>query len=80
MRVHSLQHVPFEGLGSIAAWAERRGHLVSCTRLYAGEALPAQEEFEYSIILPDAERGGEIAGERSGLRIHVLQYSLAEVI
>lgn len=51
MRIHYLQHVPFEGLGSIAAWAERKGHLLSCTRLYAGEALPAQEEFEFLIVM-----------------------------
>jgi GMP synthase (glutamine-hydrolysing) len=51
MRIHYLQHVPFEGLGSIAAWAERKGLLLSRTRLYAGEALPAQEEFEFLIVM-----------------------------
>lgn len=51
MRIHSLQHVPFEGLGSIAAWAERRGHLVSRTRLYAGDALPRLEMFDLLIVM-----------------------------
>lgn len=51
MKIHYLQHVPFEGLGSIAAWAERRGHLVSCSRFWAGDALPAQQDFDFLIVM-----------------------------
>ena len=29
MRLHSLHHVPFESLGSMAAWAQARGHRLS---------------------------------------------------
>jgi GMP synthase-like glutamine amidotransferase len=32
MRVHWLQHVPFEGLGSIEPWLLERGHQLSVTR------------------------------------------------
>ena len=50
MRIHYLQHVPFEGLGSIAGWAERRGpgelHPSFC-RGYTAD----QGEFDFLIIM-----------------------------
>lgn len=49
MKLNYLQHVPFEGLGSIADWAASRGHEVCVTRLFAGDPLP--EEFDGLIVL-----------------------------
>ena len=40
MKVHVLQHVPFEGLGSMAAWLSDRGAEVQYTRFYASPDLP----------------------------------------
>lgn len=40
MQVHVLQHVSFEGLGSIAPWLESRGAEVAYTRLYESPQLP----------------------------------------
>lgn len=40
LRIEILQHVAFEGPGSIETWIRARGHKHSVTRLYAGE-LPA---------------------------------------
>ena len=40
MRVHWLQHVPFEALGSIETWLEATGATVTVTRLYDDEPLP----------------------------------------
>ncbi len=34
MNIHYLQHVPFEGLGNIEAWALDRQHSLSATRFY----------------------------------------------
>jgi GMP synthase-like glutamine amidotransferase len=51
MRLHYLQHVPFEGLGEIRTWAEERGHQISSTRLYLGEKLPLAKEFHWLVIL-----------------------------
>ncbi|MBN1631439.1 MAG: type 1 glutamine amidotransferase [Thermoleophilia bacterium] len=34
MRVHYLQHVPFEGIGAIDDWIRARGHTLSGTRLF----------------------------------------------
>jgi GMP synthase (glutamine-hydrolysing) len=37
MSLHYLQHVPFEGLGSIGDWAKDSGHRITCTRFYSGD-------------------------------------------
>ena len=50
-RLHWLQHVPFEGLGYIAPWARRRGLALSCTRLYADEALPTADAFDWLVVM-----------------------------
>jgi GMP synthase (glutamine-hydrolysing) len=51
LRIHYLQHVPFEGLGFIADWAREQNASVSCTKLFLHERFPAQEEFDWLIIL-----------------------------
>ena len=38
-QVQVLQHVPFEGLGSIAAWLAAQRADVGFTRLFAGRRL-----------------------------------------
>jgi GMP synthase-like glutamine amidotransferase len=49
--VHYLQHVPFEGLGSIKAWLSERDMELTHTRLYDGERLPAVDEFDWLVVL-----------------------------
>lgn len=51
MRVHWLQHVPFEGLGSIEPWLADNGHDVSMTRLHAGEKPPPTDDFDWLIVM-----------------------------
>jgi len=51
LRIHYLQHVPFEGPGFIESWALVRGHRLTATRLYASHRLPAAEEFDWLFIL-----------------------------
>lgn len=51
MRIHYLQHVPFEGLGTIEAWALNNGHTLTATRLFAGDALPKLEHFDLLVVL-----------------------------
>lgn len=51
MHIHYLQHVPFEGLGSIENWAHGNGHHLTATRLYAGEQFPAFERFDCLIVM-----------------------------
>lgn len=51
MKLHYLQHVPFEGLGSIASWAKTRRAQISRTRLFADEALPPAEEIDLLVVM-----------------------------
>ncbi len=51
IRIHYLQHVPFENPGSIIPWAINNGHKVTSTLLYDSEMLPAQEAFDWLIIM-----------------------------
>jgi len=41
MRAHVLQHVPFEGIGSMALWLAERRADVSYTRFFENPALPS---------------------------------------
>jgi GMP synthase-like glutamine amidotransferase len=51
MNIHILQHVPFEGAGSIGEWALAKGYPLTTTRLYAGEPFPALEQFDLLVIM-----------------------------
>ena len=51
MNIHYLQHVPYEDPGSIAEWAQARGHALSGTHVYK-ETLPAGlEAIDWLIIM-----------------------------
>lgn len=51
MILQYVQHVPFEGLGSIESWAATRGHEVRLTRAHAGEVMPRANEFDLLVVL-----------------------------
>jgi GMP synthase-like glutamine amidotransferase len=51
MRLHALQHVPFEGLAKIEEWAVNSDHSVKSTRLFANETLPAVESFDLLVVM-----------------------------
>ena len=51
MRIHYLQHVPFEDLANMESWASSRGHALSKTRLFSGERLPPPSSFDWLIIM-----------------------------
>lgn len=40
MRLHWIQHVPFEGLGHIETWAIKKGYVITQSKMYENEALP----------------------------------------
>jgi GMP synthase (glutamine-hydrolysing) len=74
LRIHYLQHVPFEGLGSIAAWAQAAGHQISATRFYAGEHPPSVDQIDWLIIMggpmsvTEEERYPWLAAEKTFIR------------
>jgi GMP synthase-like glutamine amidotransferase len=51
MRAHYLQHVPFEGLGSIEDWLRQAGYEIAATRLYQSEQLPNVEDLDFLVIV-----------------------------
>ena len=51
MRAHYLQHVPFEGPGSIAPWLEAAGYQITATKFYESTRLPLPEQIDLLIIM-----------------------------
>lgn len=51
MRIHSLQHVPFEDIGSMASDFRARGYTLSTTHWYRGDAAPAVSDFDALIVM-----------------------------
>ena len=51
MRAHYLQHVPFEGLGSIENWLQTAGYEITSTRFYESTTLPQVEEIDLLIVM-----------------------------
>ena len=51
MKVHVLQHVPFEGIGSMALWLDEQCADVSYTRFFEDHALPQAKGFDLIIVM-----------------------------
>jgi GMP synthase-like glutamine amidotransferase len=51
MRAHYLQHVPFEGPGSIGPLLESAGHRVTVTKFYESTSLPHQDQLDLLIVM-----------------------------
>ncbi len=51
MKIHSLEHEPFEGLANIEVWAKNRGHSISRTLLFNNEELPDTDDFDWLVIM-----------------------------
>jgi GMP synthase-like glutamine amidotransferase len=51
MRLHYLQHVPFEDAANIEVWAKNKGYSISGTQLFDNEEPPEMNEFDWLIIL-----------------------------
>lgn len=51
MKVHVLQHVPFEGIGSMALWLDEHSADVSYTRFFEDHAQPQAKKFDLIIVM-----------------------------
>lgn len=51
MKIHYLQHVPFEGLASIESWAISQNHSLSATRFYSNESLPSIKDIDWLVVM-----------------------------
>ena len=70
MRAHSLQHVPFVGLGSIESWLQRAGYEVTATRFYDSEELPPPAEVDLVVAMSvnDERQQPWLAAEKRFIR------------
>ena len=55
MKIHYIQHVPYERIGWIEDWAVARGHEIAGTMMYAGPSaaatLPDPDAFDLLVIM-----------------------------
>lgn len=51
MRIHSLQHVPFEDIGSMQHDLQAQGHHLTSTHWYKGEQAPGLDSFDLLIVM-----------------------------
>lgn len=51
MRIHSLQHVDFEGLGTIEQWSQETNSTISHSRMFEGDSLPPLDDFDFLIVM-----------------------------
>jgi GMP synthase-like glutamine amidotransferase len=51
MRIHYLQHEPFEDPGSILEWAAEHGHTVTSTMVFENQPLPPVDSFDMLVIM-----------------------------
>jgi GMP synthase (glutamine-hydrolysing) len=51
MKVHIIMHESFEAPAAIEAWALKKGHDVSYTRLYEGNTLPEESDFDFLVVM-----------------------------
>lgn len=51
MRAHYLQHVPFEGLGSIETWLLAAGYTITSSQRYQSDELPSPQDIDMLIVM-----------------------------
>ena len=51
MRVHFIQHVPFESPGYLLQWATEQQYDISFTKIYEAVAFPAVEDIDWLVIM-----------------------------
>lgn len=54
MRVHYVQHVPYEGIGAVNQWVRARGHVLSGTQMFRASAestLPDAEDLDFLVVM-----------------------------
>lgn len=74
MKIHYLQHVPFETPGEILNWAKERDYPMDGTLIFDGETLPDLSEFDLLFVMGgpmgvyDEERYPWLREEKSFLK------------
>lgn len=61
IKAHVLQHVPFEGLGSIEGWLQASGAAIGYTRFFEDDPLPSLDTTDLIIVM-----GGPMSANDEG--------------
>ncbi len=51
MRIHCIQHVPFETPGTILEWAVERNHTISITPAFDGGVFPTPDKYDLLLVM-----------------------------
>ncbi len=51
MKIHYIQHVPFETPANILSWAKEKGYSVTGSFLYKGDNFPDIDEFDFLVVM-----------------------------
>lgn len=51
LRIHYIQHVPYEGIGKIEQWVSTKTHFLNGTHLYSGEKIGEINDFDWLVIM-----------------------------
>lgn len=82
MHIHMIMHESFESPAAIVVWAERNHHTLTYTRLYQGDPLPTQCDFDFLIVMggpqSPATTREECAHFDAAREIHFLQMAIAQ--
>lgn len=79
MRIHYLQHVPFESPERISDWVKDKGYELTGTLLYESTHFPLQSEFDLLVILGgpmgvyDEEKFPWLVGEKTFIKETIRQ-------
>jgi GMP synthase-like glutamine amidotransferase len=74
MKILCVQHVPFEGPGSVRPWAKRRGHELMRAMASEPASLPPVDRFDWLVLMGgpmgvhDADRHPWLAAEKEFIR------------
>jgi len=78
MRIHAIQHVPYEGVGLIGDWAEQHGHELTVTHATT-ERYPGPEEFDFLVIMGGPmDADDEIASPWLVIEKHFIAEAIAD--
>lgn len=59
MRLHLLEHDPWEGQTNIDLWAQKRGHRITRTFVFEGQAPPGPDQFDCLVVTGGSQHAWE---------------------
>jgi GMP synthase (glutamine-hydrolysing) len=51
MKLHIIMHESFEAPAAIETWALKKGHDITYTRLYEGDTIPEESDFDFLVVM-----------------------------